>query len=270
MLKMPTWVAVDAFVFRLTNLGLPTRINVPLRRLCTSIRLLVTLLDDLVLFRPCVPAVDNLSLCRPGIPISSISAVLARSNQFGAALWMKMITWFQVPALSTLQHRQIQRHTMIKLWIERRRPRSLEHFLLPQLYHQHATLRSAMVEATPAPIYLTVLVCACAQLGLYMSLAPEQKLTFPLGGPAAQAAFEQGLAGFEARAFRGLGVLTSTPYEMSDDQDSVQMLQRSTQVGEFYRMAPPEVFDPAGLTPQYMGALRSAVCVLPLAPDKCL
>lgn len=27
------------------------------------------------------------------------------------------------------------------------------------------------------------------------------------------------------------------------DQDSVQMLQRSTQVGEFYRMSPPPVFN---------------------------
>ncbi len=32
-------------------------------------------------------------------------------------------------------------------------------------------------------------------------------------------------------------------YEVSDDQDSVQMLQRSTQVGEFYRMSPPPVFN---------------------------
>ena len=80
------------------------------------------------------------------------------------------------------------------------------------------------------------------QLGLYLSLAPESKLTFPLGGPAAAAAFEQGLAGFEARSFRGLGIMTSTPYEVSDDQDSVQMLQRSTQIGEYYRMAPPNVF----------------------------
>ena len=31
-------------------------------------------------------------------------------------------------------------------------------------------------------------------------------------------------------------------YEVGDDQDSVQMLQRSTQVGEFYRMSPPPVF----------------------------
>lgn len=50
-----------------------------------------------------------------------------------------------------------------------------------------------------------------SQLGLYMSLAPEQKLTYPLGGPSAQAAFDAGLAGFEARSFRGLGVFTSTP-----------------------------------------------------------
>lgn len=49
------------------------------------------------------------------------------------------------------------------------------------------------------------------QVGLYMSLAPEKKLTYPLGGPAAQAAFEAGLKGFEASAFRGLGVMTSTP-----------------------------------------------------------
>lgn len=49
-------------------------------------------------------------------------------------------------------------------------------------------------------------------------------------GPAGQAAFEAGVAGFEAKAFRGCGVVTSDPYEVSDDQDSVQMLTRSTQV----------------------------------------
>ena len=124
------------------------------------------------------------------------------------------------------------------------------------------------------------------QLGLYMALAPEQKLTFPLGGPAAQAAFEAGLAGFEAKSFRGLGIMTSTPvrsphrtrdrfiffffstslfsrllaprgaqYEVSDDQDSVQMLQRSSQMGEFYRMSPPMAWDEnRGLPASYMGA----------------
>ena len=38
------------------------------------------------------------------------------------------------------------------------------------------------------------------------------------------------------------------------DQDSVQMLQRSSQVGEFYRMSPPAVFDMSKKLPEsYMG-----------------
>lgn len=128
------------------------------------------------------------------------------------------------------------------------------------------------------------------QLSLYMALAPEAKLTYPLAGPAGPAAFNGGVQGFEAQSFRGLGVFTSTPvraqappplsrfcfnaypppntrsvfscaasalapqYEVSDDQDSVQMLQRSTQIGEFYRMSPPAVWDNLKpLPPSYMG-----------------
>jgi hypothetical protein len=49
------------------------------------------------------------------------------------------------------------------------------------------------------------------QLSLYLSLAPEQKLTYPLAGTAGSAAFEAGKDGFEATSFRGLGVFTSTP-----------------------------------------------------------
>ena len=51
-------------------------------------------------------------------------------------------------------------------------------------------------------------------------------------------------------------------YEVSDDQDSVQMLQRSSQVGEFYRMSPPPVpkfrappAAPNTLPPEYMDVL---------------
>ena len=49
------------------------------------------------------------------------------------------------------------------------------------------------------------------------------------------------MAGFEARSFRGCGVVTSEPFEVSDDNDSLQMLTRNSQVGEFYVMAPPQV-----------------------------
>ena len=43
------------------------------------------------------------------------------------------------------------------------------------------------------------------QMLLYMALAPEQKLTYKEAGPAGVAAFEAGVAGQEARAFRGCG-----------------------------------------------------------------
>ena len=61
------------------------------------------------------------------------------------------------------------------------------------------------------------------------------------GGPAAEARFEAGVAGFEARSFRGCGVMTSEPFEVSDDNESLQMLTRSSQIGEFYVMSPPQI-----------------------------
>jgi len=79
------------------------------------------------------------------------------------------------------------------------------------------------------------------QMLLYMALAPEEKLTYKEGGPAAEARFEGGVAGFEARSFRGCGIVTSEPFEVSDDNESLQMLTRSSQVGEFYVMSPPQV-----------------------------
>ena len=68
------------------------------------------------------------------------------------------------------------------------------------------------------------------------------------GGPAAVANFEAGVQGFTTRAFRGCGVVTSEPFEVSDEMEAVQMLQRFTQVGEFYVMSTPEgIGDAAGV-----------------------
>lgn len=78
------------------------------------------------------------------------------------------------------------------------------------------------------------------QLALYMSLAPDEKITYKEGGPAAIVNFEAGVDGFTTRAFRGCGVVTSDPFEVSDEMEAVQMLQRFTQVGEFYVMSKPE------------------------------
>lgn len=59
------------------------------------------------------------------------------------------------------------------------------------------------------------------------------------GGPAAVTNFDAGVAGFEARAFRGCGVVTSDPFDVAEDSEAVQMLQRFTQVGEYYVMKKP-------------------------------
>ena len=88
-----------------------------------------------------------------------------------------------------------------------------------------------------------------------MALAPEEKISYQVAGPKADAAFEAGAAGFQAKGFRGCGIcplplpprspsprppppafahspppvcaVTSEPFEVSDDQDSVQMCVRA-------------------------------------------
>lgn len=77
------------------------------------------------------------------------------------------------------------------------------------------------------------------QVSLYMSLAPEEKLSYKEGGDKALAQFEAGVQGFLAASFRGCGVVTSDPFEVSDESEAVQMLQRYSQVGEYYLMQKP-------------------------------
>lgn len=49
------------------------------------------------------------------------------------------------------------------------------------------------------------------QLLLYLATAPEEKIKFADGGERAVTKFEEGVAGYETRAFRGMGVVTSMP-----------------------------------------------------------
>ena len=79
------------------------------------------------------------------------------------------------------------------------------------------------------------------ELLLYIATASEEKYVYNIAGPSGPEKFEAGVAGYEARSFRGCGVVTSSPFEISDDADSLQMLQRNTQIGEFYRMRAPSI-----------------------------
>ena len=90
------------------------------------------------------------------------------------------------------------------------------------------------------------------QLLLYIATSSEEKHVYNIAGPQGPEKFEGGVAGYEARAFRGCGIFTSTPFEVSDDSESLQMLQRTTQCGEFYRMRSPPI-DPGNmLQPNYL------------------
>ena len=63
-------------------------------------------------------------------------------------------------------------------------------------------------------------------MSLYMALAPDEKITYKEGGPAALTAFEAGAEGFETKAFRGCGIVTSDPFEVSDGKRA--RFQRTT------------------------------------------
>lgn len=74
---------------------------------------------------------------------------------------------------------------------------------------------------------------------------PDEKIEFNKAGPGGPASFAAGVAGFETGAFRGMGVTRAMPFETSDESDAVQMLQRQTQIGEYYIIGAPDNCPPA-------------------------
>ena len=98
------------------------------------------------------------------------------------------------------------------------------------------------------------------QLLLYIAVAPDEKIKYSTGGQKAVDRFEAGVDGYVANAFRGLGVFTSVPFENQETNDNIQLLERNTQIGEFYRMSPPQAWDKTKtLPPQYMGKALLAI-----------
>lgn len=82
------------------------------------------------------------------------------------------------------------------------------------------------------------------ELLLYIATAPDERITYSSGGATAVTKFEEGVDGYRARAFRGLGVFESAAFDMQDESSTMQMLKRTTQVGEFYRMRASDAFGP--------------------------
>jgi hypothetical protein len=79
-----------------------------------------------------------------------------------------------------------------------------------------------------------------------MSLAPDEKITYKEGGPAAVANFEAGVEGFTTRAFRGCGVVTSEPFEVSDGASSTTQ-RASPSFAKARPARPPDFPSPLSL-----------------------
>lgn len=91
---------------------------------------------------------------------------------------------------------------------------------------------------------------------LYVTIVPNERITFYEGGDRAVSDFKEGPDGFKAKAFRGLGVVTTIPFDSGENVEALQMLERPTQVGEYYTMKPPHVWNMQdGLQGGYMDIL---------------
>ena len=80
------------------------------------------------------------------------------------------------------------------------------------------------------------------ELALYMSLVPEQRKTYYIGGPTAPAEFNAGAKGFETASFRNMGIVTNRPLDsMGTMGMDSQALRRQTAIGEFYIVDPRKI-----------------------------
>ena len=97
-------------------------------------------------------------------------------------------------------------------------------------------------------------------------MVPETQLYITMVPPEMRQHFERGERGpsqYDSYAgnrtwasFRGLDCFTTNPFDSGDNVDSVQMLRRNTQVGEFYVMAPPYTWESSTALPKtYMDIL---------------
>ena len=85
---------------------------------------------------------------------------------------------------------------------------------------------------------------------LYVSMIPTERRTYGDRGERGPAQFDSYDGGKEWSSFRGLGVFTSNPVDGGDNVDTLQMLRRPTQVGEYYIMGGLQTFDSSTALPR--------------------
>ena len=90
------------------------------------------------------------------------------------------------------------------------------------------------------------------EMQLYLSMIPADRIVYNQVGERGPARFDSYQGNQAWTSFRGLQCFTSNPFDGGDSVDTVQMLRRRTQIGEFYVMRPPVVVPNGELPSGYM------------------
>jgi len=95
-----------------------------------------------------------------------------------------------------------------------------------------------------------------SEMQLYVTMVPEERTYYNIAGPAGPATFEAGPEAMRNGTFKGLSIFTADSFDNGDDSEPTQLLRRSTQVGEFYRMRAPNSWNMSqGCPTDYMDIL---------------
>lgn len=104
---------------------------------------------------------------------------------------------------------------------------------------------------------------------LYITMVPTEMRQHFERGERGPSQYDSYAGNRTWASFRGLDCFTTNPFDSGDNVDSVQMLRRNTQVGEFYVMAPPYTWESSTALPKtYMGARRARPSASP-RPSAC-
>lgn len=90
---------------------------------------------------------------------------------------------------------------------------------------------------------------------LYLRMIPQENKQHHLSGDTAVQQYNAFNGGRGIAEYRGLQVYTQTHFDVGEHTQNVNMLERNTQVGEYYVMKPPDYLGADRLPPTYMNLL---------------
>ena len=133
-----------------------------------------------------------------------------------------------------LPHRNViaaMKHEITTFAVVQKNKRGLE------LAVEKAKQRMARYQVTPNMMIMA------PETQLYVTMVPPERRSYADGGERAVSEYRSYAGNEPWQSFRGLSVYTASPFDNGDNVDTLQMLRRQTQIGEFYVMKPPNVWE---------------------------